>query len=57
MHHLKHGAYLINTARGGLVETRALINMLEDGTLAGAGLDVVEEETYMNSREKILIQD
>ena len=38
------GAYLINTARGGIVETKALVNALSDGTLAGAGLDVLEEE-------------
>lgn len=40
----KHGAYLINTARGGLVETEALVRALQDGTLAGAGVDVLEEE-------------
>lgn len=44
---IKKGAYLINTARGGLVETSALIKALESGSLAGAGLDVVEEEGYM----------
>lgn len=41
---LKKGAVIINTARGAVVETRALINALEDGTLSGAGLDVLEEE-------------
>lgn len=45
---IKKGAFLLNTARGGLVETRALILGLESGTLAGAGLDVLEEEEYMD---------
>ncbi len=41
---LKKGAYLINTARGGVVETEAIIWGLKEGILAGAGLDVLEEE-------------
>lgn len=41
---IKKGAYLINTARGGVVETEALLLALKEGILAGAGLDVLEEE-------------
>ena len=41
---IKKGAYLINTSRGGIVETEALIKALKEGILAGAGLDVLEEE-------------
>jgi D-lactate dehydrogenase len=41
---MKNGAYLINTARGELVETEALVSALRDGNLAGAGLDVLEGE-------------
>lgn len=51
---VKHGAYLINTARGGLVETDALIYALQNGILAGAGLDVLEEEGETKDEMKFL---
>lgn len=41
---VKKGAYLINTARGGLVETDALVWGLQNQILSGVGLDVLEEE-------------
>jgi D-lactate dehydrogenase len=49
MSRIKKGAYLINTARGGVVETEALFRMLENGTIAGAGLDVLEGERELES--------
>lgn len=41
---MKKGAYLINTARGDLVDNEALLNALLNDTIAGAGLDVISPE-------------
>ena len=51
---IKKGAYLVNTARGAVVETEALVEALQNGTLAGAGLDVLEEEGDMTDETLLL---
>jgi D-lactate dehydrogenase len=44
---MKPGAMLINTSRGGLVDTRAVIEALKSGRLGNLGLDVYEEEAEL----------
>ncbi len=41
---MKPSAYIINTSRGGLIDSEALLDALKAGTVAAAGLDVYEEE-------------
>jgi D-lactate dehydrogenase len=54
---IKPGAVLINTARGGLLETEALIWALDNGILAGAGLDVLEGEPELNEEWEVITKD
>jgi D-lactate dehydrogenase len=57
---MKEGVMLINTSRGGLVDTRALIDGLKSGRIGSAGLDVYEEEGgvfFHDVSDKVLTDD
>ena len=47
---LQPSAYIVNTARGDIIDEDALIGMLQDGKLAGAGLDVFEHEPAVDAK-------
>ncbi len=51
---IKKGAILINTSRGPVVETDALIEALDKGILSGVGLDVVEGEEVIKEEKELL---
>lgn len=50
---LKPGCVVVNTSRGPLIETRALIKALKEGIVRGAGLDVLESEGVIKDEAKV----
>lgn len=53
---MKDGVVLINTARGALIDTTALLQALESGKVKAAGLDVLEEEPLLQEEKELLSQ-
>ncbi len=54
---MKKTAIVINTARGGLIDTEALTEALKNGDIAGAGLDVLEEESLIREEAQLLLDN
>jgi D-lactate dehydrogenase len=54
---MKKGAYLVNTSRGGIVDTDALVKALKSKKLAGAGLDVLEGECDLLEERQLISKD
>jgi len=47
---IKPDAYIVNTARGEVIDENALARLIDNGEIAGAGLDVFEHEPAINPR-------
>ena len=56
---VKHGVTIINTSRGGLIDSEALLAALREGTVGAAGLDVYEEESewFYEDRSDVTLQN
>jgi D-3-phosphoglycerate dehydrogenase len=53
IHNMPKGSFIINTARGGIVDEDDLLNALKSGYLAGAGLDMLEGEHLPGFKERL----
>jgi glyoxylate reductase len=47
---MRPSAYIVNTARGDIIDEESLVKLIHDGKIAGAGLDVYEHEPALNSK-------
>lgn len=54
---MKPSSYLINVGRGGIIEEKALVKVLNEGHLAGVGLDVFEHEPLLEDDLLYTVQD
>ncbi len=54
---MKKGVVIINTARGGLIETDALFDAIQSGQVGAVGLDVLEQEPLLNEEIELLYRD
>lgn len=53
---MKPGSYLVNTSRGAVIDTESLVRHLQDGSIAGAALDVLEEEEFTHDEANALLE-
>ncbi|OIP57905.1 MAG: hydroxyacid dehydrogenase [Candidatus Levybacteria bacterium CG_4_10_14_0_2_um_filter_36_16] len=54
---MKNGVIIINTSRGAIIDTTALLQVLDSGKVAAAGLDVLEEEPILTEEKALLSQE
>lgn len=54
---MKDGVIILNTSRGGLIDSTALLNALHNGKVKGAGLDVLEEEPLLQEEKELLSRE
>jgi len=57
MRQIKKGAILINTARGGLVDTECIVNGLKEKIFSAIGLDVLEDECFIREEKQLLAME
>jgi len=53
---MKKGVIIVNTSRGAVVDSNALLNAMRDGTVSGAGLDVIDNELAGNTSMHPLVE-